>query len=81
MPPFAPITLASSGSLFLTRPILPDYVSSREELLQRAHAVFAGVLEKSLTLKIEARFPLDAAPAAHEALASRRTTGKLLLIP
>ena len=81
VPPFAPITLASLGSLFVTRPVLRDYVSSREELLQRAHAVFAGVLDGSLMLKIEARFLLDAASAAHEALDSRRTTGKLLLVP
>ena len=58
VPPFAPITLASLGSLFVTRPVLRDYVTSREELLQRANAVFAGILDRSLTLKIEARFTL-----------------------
>ncbi len=79
--PFAPITLASLGSLFLTRPILRDYVATREELLQRAHAVFAAVADGSLTLRIGARFPLDAASSAHEALNSRRTTGKLLIVP
>lgn len=78
--PFAPIKLAPLGSLFLTRPVLRDYVASRGELLTRAQAVFTGVVEGKLTVRIEAQFPLDAAPAAHEALDSRRTTGKLLLM-
>ncbi len=79
--PFAPIKLAPLGSLFLTRPILRDYVATREELLERAGAVFGAVRDGKLTVRIEARFPLEAAPSAHEALDGRKTTGKLLLMP
>ena len=81
MPPFAPIQLAPLGSLFLTRPILRDYVATREELLERANAVFGAVSDEKLTVRIEARYPLEEAPSAHKALDGRRTTGKLLLVP
>lgn len=79
--PFAPIHLASLGSLFLTRPVLRDYVASREELLRRAGAVFQAVSEGTLTVRTGARFPLQDAALAHEALDGRKTTGKVLLIP
>ena len=81
VPPFAPIQLAPLGSLFLTRPILRDYVATREELLERANAVFGAVSDEKLTVRIEARYPLEEAPSAHKALDGRRTTGKLLLVP
>ena len=81
VPPFAPIRLAPLGSLFLTRPILRDYVATREELLERAGSVFGAVRDGKLTIRIETQFPLEASPLAHEALDGRKTTGKLLLIP
>lgn len=79
VPPFAPITLAPLGSLYVTRPVLRDYVATREELLARAQAVFTGVIDSTLTVRIESCFPLEAASSAHQALEGRRTTGKLLL--
>jgi NADPH2:quinone reductase len=79
--PLAPINLASLGSLFLTRPVLRDYVASRDELLKRADAVFQAVSQGTLTVRIGARFPLQHAALAHEALDGRKTTGKVLLIP
>jgi|SRR6187402_456753 len=79
--PFAPIRLAPLGSLFLTRPVLKDYVATREELLARSNSVFEAVGKGILKVRIEAKFPLEAAPKAHETLEGRKTTGKLLLVP
>jgi NADPH:quinone reductase len=79
--PFNPQILNQKGSLFLTRPTLLHYVSTRAELLERADAVLGWVADGMLEVRIEREFPLADAVEAHRALESRRTTGKLLLIP
>ena len=68
-------------SVFLTRPGLPSYTVTREELLERARAVLGWVADGSLDVRVGARYPLAEARRAHEDLEARRTTGKLLLIP
>jgi NADPH2:quinone reductase len=79
--PFDPQILNQKGSLFLTRPSLPHYVSTRAELLERANAVLGWVEDGTLQVRIEQEFPLAAAAEAHREIESRRTTGKLLLLP
>jgi NADPH2:quinone reductase len=68
-------------SLFLTRPGLPGYTETREELVARAGEVFGWIADGSLDVRIGARYPLAEAVQAHQELEARRTTGKLLLIP
>ena len=68
-------------SLFLTRPSLGVYTSTREELLQRAGDVLGWVKSGKLNLRIHGKFPLSDAAEAHRQLEGRLTTGKLLLIP
>jgi len=80
-PSFDPQALNAKGSLFLTRPSLFHYISTREELTQRAGDVLGWVAAGTLRLRIDRTYPLKEAPSAHQALASRETTGKLLLIP
>jgi NADPH2:quinone reductase len=79
--PFDPITLTQKGSLFLTRPSLPNYISTRDELEARSSAVFEMIAAKRLKLRIEHIYPLQEAQQAHRDLGGRKTTGKLLLIP
>ncbi|HTM21711.1 MAG TPA: quinone oxidoreductase [Kofleriaceae bacterium] len=81
VPPFAIQLLNRAGSAFLTRPNLAHYVASRAELLERAGEVLAWVAAGDLTLTIAAELPLARAADAHRLLESRKTTGKLLLIP
>jgi NADPH2:quinone reductase len=81
VPPFDCQVLNAKGSLFLTRPSLFHYVATRQELVERSGAVFGWIAEGRLRLRIGGRFPLAEAARAHEELASRRTTGKLLLVP
>jgi NADPH:quinone reductase len=81
VPSFDPQLLATGGSLFLTRPTLASYVLTRDELLNRAGAVLGAVERGDLKLSIEETLPLANAAKAHELLASRKTTGKLLLLP
>lgn len=79
VPPFDPTVLNGRGSLFLTRPSLAHYVQTREELLWRATDVLNQVASGALRLRIDRKYPLAEAAAAHRELESRRTSGKLLL--
>jgi len=79
--PVDPQTLNSKGSLFLTRPTLADYIAERSELLSRAEAVLGSAARGDLSVRIGERYPLADAARAHEDLAGRRTTGKLVLLP
>jgi NADPH2:quinone reductase len=81
VPPFDPMILNQKGSLFLTRPTLGHYTSTREELVERAGAVFGMIAAGKLKLRIEHTYLLAEAPRAHRDLEGRKTTGKLLLIP
>ncbi|MEV4395182.1 quinone oxidoreductase [Nonomuraea sp. NPDC049607] len=81
VPPIDPQVLNRSGSLFLTRPTLVHYVAEREELLWRAADLFGWISSGQLRINVSERYPLAEAGRAHEDLAARRTTGKLLLIP
>jgi NADPH2:quinone reductase len=81
VPPFDPQRLNTGGSLYLTRPTLAHYVADRAELLGRAGDLFAWIAKGELDVRIGAQYPLADAPRAHEELAARRTTGKLLLLP
>jgi len=81
VPPFDPQLLATGGSLFLTRPTLASYVLTRDELLNRAGAVLGAVERGDLKLSIAETLPLANAAKAHELLTSRKTSGKLLLLP
>ena len=81
VPPLDPQRLNTGGSLFLTRPTLVHYIMSRDELLQRSGDLFSWIKEGQLTVRIGGRYPVAEAARAHDDLAARRTTGKLLLIP
>src|ERR1700688_698907 len=81
VPPFDPLVLTHKGSLFLTRPSLGNYIATTDELHQRAAAVLGMIAEGKLKLRIEHTYPLAQAQQAHRDLESRKTTGKLLLLP
>jgi NADPH2:quinone reductase len=81
VPAFEPIVLTQKGSLYLTRPSIGHYIITRQELEKRASAVFEMIRAGKLKLRIEHVYPLAQAAQAHRDLESRKTTGKLLLIP
>jgi NADPH:quinone reductase len=81
VPPVDPQRLAAGGSLYLTRPTLGSYIATRDELLTRANALFRWIRQGALKVRIGGRYPLDQAARAQQDLASRGTTGKLILLP
>ncbi len=81
VPPLDPQRLNSGGSLFLTRPTLAHYVADRAELEWRTGDLFSWIAKGELDVRIGGTYPFADARRAHEDLAARRTTGKLLLLP
>ena len=81
VPPLDPQRLNSGGSLFLPRPALGHYTTTREELEWRAGSILDAVAGGDLRVEIGGRYPLDDAARAYEYLAGRGTTGKLIIAP
>jgi NADPH:quinone reductase len=79
--PLDPQVLNARGSVFLTRPSLAHYLLDREELLWRASEVLTAVASGALKLRIDRTYPLADAATAHRDLESRKTMGKLLVVP
>ncbi|MDX2103107.1 MAG: quinone oxidoreductase [Alphaproteobacteria bacterium] len=79
-PAIEPGLLGAKGSLFLTRPSLGHYIATRAELEATAADLFAFLVSGKATVRVDQRFPLADAAAAHEALASRKTTGSTVLM-
>jgi NADPH2:quinone reductase len=81
VPAFAPLVLSQKGSIFLTRPTLAHYTLTRAELEWRAGDVFGWLQSGRFQLHIDRVYPLSQAGQAQTDLASRKTTGKLVLVP
>jgi NADPH2:quinone reductase len=81
VPPFDILGLSSRGSLFLTRPTLNHYASTREALRAAAGELFELVESGAIRIEVPQTFPLSEAAAAHAALAARKTTGSTVLLP
>ncbi len=81
VPPLDPQVLNRKGSLYLTRPTIAHYAATREELTARASELFTWIEDGWLRVHIDRTLPLGEASAAHAALESRRTVGKVLLVP
>jgi NADPH2:quinone reductase len=77
--PIAPGVLAQKGSLFLTRPTLFHYISTRAELEQAARELFEVVASGKVKIEIRQRFALSDAAEAHRQLEARKTSGSTVL--
>src|SRR5262249_42095222 len=74
------IALSRKGSLYLTRPALPDFVPTREALLDAANDLFSVIKAGAVKVEIRQRYALRDAAAAQRDLEGRRTTGASVLI-
>jgi len=81
VPPFSPALLSQKGSLYLTRPTLFHYAATPAALQAMANDLFAVIESGAVKIAVNQRFALADARLAHEALASRKTTGATILIP
>jgi NADPH2:quinone reductase len=81
VPPISLLQLAHKGSLYVTRPTLFTYLSSREAAEQMTSDLFAMVTSGKIEIEIGKRYPLGDAPQSHRDLESRKTIGSLILVP
>src|SRR6185295_295504 len=80
----APVALGilnTKGSLYVTRPSLGSYTSTRKDLEASAKTLFKMVKNRKVKIAIDQRYPLAEAAQAHIDLESRKTTGQTVLIP
>jgi NADPH2:quinone reductase len=81
VPPVDLNILNAKGSLFVTRPSLAHYANNQSELEWRSGDVLKWVSQGRLHLRIDRSFSLADVAEAHQALESRKTAGKVILIP
>eukprot|EP00268_Persea_americana_P010130 TRINITY_DN1408_c0_g1_i4.p1 TRINITY_DN1408_c0_g1~~TRINITY_DN1408_c0_g1_i4.p1 ORF type:complete len:327 (+),score=53.02 TRINITY_DN1408_c0_g1_i4:321-1301(+) len=81
MPDPVPLSALAAKSLFLTRPSLRWYNSSRDELLECANELLTKVMSGVLRVRINHTYPLSQAAQAHTDLEARKTSGSVVLIP
>ncbi|GGV46638.1 quinone oxidoreductase [Streptomyces griseoflavus] len=80
VPPFD-LDRLRSGSLTVSRPSLADHTRDAATLRASAADLFDHLTRGRVSARVHAELPLADAAEAHQMLQSRRTAGKLLLIP
>jgi NADPH:quinone reductase len=79
--PFDLGILSQKGSLYLTRPTLATYTSTRAELEATAREVFDVIRDGKVKVEVRHTYPLAAAERVHRDLEGRRTVGSIVMIP
>jgi NADPH2:quinone reductase len=80
-PAISPLELSRRGSLYLTRPTLFHFISTRPALTRAAQELFDLMGRDALKVQIGQTYPLQEAARAHADLEARRTTGSTVLLP
>jgi NADPH2:quinone reductase len=78
--PLPPDALVAK-SLSFSRPVVFDYVSTNEQLAERAQRVWNALADGTIKAPPIERYSLEAAAQAHTRLESRATIGALVLLP
>ncbi|MDH4109322.1 MAG: quinone oxidoreductase [Gammaproteobacteria bacterium] len=79
--PFALTELASRHSLYVTRPVLFDFIDTRVRLLAACDELFRVIADGTVKISINQRYALKDAVQAHRDLEARKTTGSTVLLP
>lgn len=80
VPPIDAMRLAVSGSLFVTRPALADYIADPAERDALAGELFGHVASGRIKIEINQRYSLKDAAQAHRDLEAGRTTGSSVFL-
>jgi len=81
VPDISPLLLGGKGSLFMTRPSLPNYIATRAELDRTARDLFSVVKKGAVKIAVNQSYALKDAAKAHRDLEARKTTGSTVLLP
>lgn len=79
--PFAPAELAKRHSLYVTRPILFDFIDTPVRLAEACNELFQVISDGVVKIQVNQRYPLSEAAQAHRDIEARKTTGSTVLIP
>lgn len=79
--PFAAAELAKRHSLYVTRPVLFDFIDTRERLLEGSAELFGLLASGAIKIRVNQQYPLADAAQAHRDLEARKTTGSTVLLP
>ena len=79
--PFTPLELASRGSLYVTRPVLFDFIADAKGLQEARDALFAAIDSGAVSISVNHEYALEEAAQAHADLEARRTSGSIVLRP
>ncbi|MEJ8850283.1 quinone oxidoreductase [Variovorax rhizosphaerae] len=79
VPPVSLGTLASKGSLYVTRPTLFTHIATREATQAMADDLFSVVESGAVKIPVDQRYPLVDVQQAHRDLEARKTTGCTVL--
>ena len=79
--PFAPAELAKRHSLYVTRPVLFDFIANRDALLSASRELFGVMLEGTVSVDVNQHYALKDAAQAHIDLEGRKTTGSTIILP
>ncbi|RXM46274.1 quinone oxidoreductase [Flavobacterium sp. YO12] len=80
-PEFVNPRMLMDSSKTLTGGDLWSYLNSKEERIKRANQLFNWILDKKIKLSEPTSFKLSEGKTAHDFLESRKSTGKIILIP
>ncbi|CAN5701986.1 quinone oxidoreductase [soil metagenome] len=81
VPPVALGQLAAKGSLYVTRPTMGTFATDAAVVQMMAAELFARLVDGTVKVPVERRYPLAEAAQAHKDLEARVTTGAGVLIP
>lgn len=80
-PAISPLLLQEKGCLFLTRPNLNAYTSTKERYQTVMDRWFLALSSGDIKLSLQQTFPLEEVGRAHQALENREIMGSAVLIP
>jgi NADPH2:quinone reductase len=80
-PAISPLELSKRGSLYMTRPTLFNFISTRQPLVRAAQELFDLIARGVIKIQIGQTYELRDAAKAHADLEARRTTGSTVLLP
>lgn len=79
VPPLDTHLLQEHGGRFLTRATFGHQITDRASLMKASKELFSWIASGELEVRVAETYPLEQAASAHRAMASRTTSGKLLL--
>ena len=80
-PPLIDPRMLMDGSKKLIGGDLWSYLVSKEERISRSHQLFEWIVNGKIHIPAPTSFSLSDGKAAHELIESRKSTGKIILIP